>query len=127
MKKGIALFFLLALLALPLFGCAGKGDGVNGEGMQTKGEDFYLRAVVLQTKDRLLVEVIESDYAFGEYIVLTNEGTAWRDSTGAEISPAQLAVGDTVEITYGGQVMMSYPPQIVARVVQILPRTAENS
>jgi hypothetical protein len=28
-------------------------------------------------------------------------------------------VGDTVEITYGGQMMMSYPPQIVATAISL--------
>ena len=31
-----------------------------------------------------------------------------------------INVGDKVEITYGGQVMMSYPPQIVAKKIIVL-------
>ena len=41
------------------------------------------------------------------------------DKNGNRTVKAFLKVGDTVEITYGGQVMMSYPPQIVALKIQV--------
>ena len=88
--------------------------------MNQSEERFILRGVVLSTEERLMIEVIESEYAFGEYVVLLNGDTQFADREGKPSSPAALAAGQTVEVVYGGQVMMSYPPQIVARAVQIL-------
>ena len=88
--------------------------------MNQSEERFILRGVVLSTEERLMIEVIESEYAFGEYVVLLNEDTQFTDREGKPSSPAALAAGQTVEVVYGGQVMMSYPAQIVASRIQIL-------
>ena len=116
--KRTVFFALLLLLALALAGCGGSGD-TGGKEMD-EAERFTLRATLLQVGERLEAEVIESDYAFGVYWVLTGEGTAYTDENGSAIARADLQPGDLIEITYGGQVMMSYPPQIVAQAVQRL-------
>lgn len=110
MKKYLAL--ALAVLTLLTVGCQSTdNDSINGR--------FHLKAIVKSNDggDRLEVEVIESDYAFGIHIVHTSNA-AFINAEGEAISPSDIQVGDTVEITYSGQVMMSYPPQIVALKVK---------
>ena len=75
--------------------------------------EFVLKAIVKKIEnDRIEVEVIESDYAFGIYHVLT-ASTKYYNANGSQITRQNIKVGDTIEITYSGQTMLSYPPQIV--------------
>ncbi len=83
------------------------------------GTEFVLTGIVTAISDRIEIEVINSDYAFGIYWVLVSESTTLQRADGSAISLSDIKVGDTVEITYGGQVMMSYPPQIAARKVTL--------
>ena len=144
MKKRIFYIFFLVMMLL-LTGCASVnepdgalenagGEASGGEdtdnnsenngtsGVTPKNDAFVLKATVSSAEEagRLLVEVIESDYAFGPYWVLVGGDTLFLDSSGKVIAQSEICVGDTIEITYGGQVMMSYPPQIVASKVQKL-------
>ena len=73
-----------------------------------------LKATVTALGEKLEVEVYDSDYAFGTYLVITSASTKYLDSEGNTVTRSDVKVGDKVEIYYGGQVMMSYPPQIVA-------------
>ena len=112
MKKYLAI--ALAMLMFMTVGCQSTdNDPIT--------ENFHLKAIVKSNDggDRLEVEVIESDYAFGIYIVHTSNA-AFINAEGEAISPSDIQVGDTVEITYSGQVMMSYPPQIVALKIKKL-------
>ena len=73
----------------------------------------------VNTDTGLEVEVIEGEYgASGIYWVIISKDTVFADANGNRISKNSLKVGDTIEITYGGQVMLSYPPQIVAKKIQ---------
>ena len=83
------------------------------------GEQFVLKGIVKSVSDhsQLEVEVIESDYAYGIYWVHVSDAT-FVDADGNSISVNDIKAGDTINITYGGQVMMSYPPQIVAYKIQ---------
>ncbi len=75
--------------------------------------EFVLKAIVKKIEnDRIVVEVIESDYAFGVYHVLT-ASAKYYNKNGSQVTRQSIMVGDTVEITYSGQTMLSYPPQIV--------------
>ena len=112
MKKYLAV--ALAMLMLMMVGCQSTdNDPITG--------NFHLKAIVKSNDggDRLEVEVIESDYAFGIHIVHTSNAV-FINAEGEAISPSDIQIGDTVEITYSGQVMMSYPPQIVALKIKKL-------
>ena len=111
MKKYMRM--LLALLCLPLLFSCGK------EAAPTDTEvDFKMTATVVAVGDKIEVEVISGPYgASGPYWVITGEQTRYRDRDGGKLGRGDLAVGDRIEISYGGQVMMSYPPQIVATVI----------
>ena len=112
MKKLLAI--AIAVLMLFVTGC----DYFTGGNLPITTEKFVLKAVVKSVSDsQMEVEAIESEYAFGPYIVHLSSASLL-DTTGSEINISAFKEGDVVEITYGGQVMMSYPPQIVAYKVQ---------
>lgn len=108
--------FLCFLLLLPVFlGCE-PNDDTQGK----KEEDaFYFYGTVLSTEHPLAVDVTESDYAFGIYHVITDDATQYLDEKGRTLTREDIRVGDTVKVVYGGQVMLSYPPQVVAKKIQI--------
>lgn len=106
----------LAILTLVLFatGC----NPIDNSGENPFEEKFVLKGIVKSVSDNQLeVDVIESDYAFGIYWVHVSDAK-FVDSEGNTIAKTDVKAGDTVNITYGGQVMMSYPPQIVAYKIQ---------
>ena len=101
-------------------GNGGNDNGGNG-GEQGNRESVKMTATVKNISDKIEVEVIEGEYgASGIYWVITYDETAFAGKDGEKITRADLKVGDTVEILYGGQVMMSYPPQIVAGRITVL-------
>lgn len=111
------LITVLGFTLLPmLFACKGNKTGES----EQPDDKFKLLAMVKNLGEKLEVEVIESEYAFGEYWVITPSDIKYTDKDGNEISREDLTVGDKIEITYRGQVMMSYPPQIVATGVKIV-------
>lgn len=111
MKRALCIFSIILLLssALLIFGC-GDSEVDN---------KFIMEAIVQGVGEKIEVEVINSDYAFGIYWVLLAKDAKIYNSSNIPISKEGLSVGDRVEITYGGQVMMSYPPQIVAQSIKI--------
>ena len=116
MKKRILFPIILALFALPallLTACFPTTDGVEN-GVPT----YQMTAVIESLDSPFSVNVIDAEYAEGIYWLVTDENTVYLDSNGAPIERASLAVGDTVVITYNGQVMLSYPPQVFALTVQ---------
>ena len=112
MKKYIVAVALLLLVCL-LFSCSSNGGDENVEGVK-------MTAIIKSIDDKIEVDVVEGDYgASGIYWVNVGSDTVYLDKNGNRTVKAFLKVGDTVEITYGGQVMMSYPPQIVALKIQV--------
>ena len=80
---------------------------------------YTLKAIVKNVDDHHIeVEIIESDYAFGIYWVLTSNNTLYYNENGSIINRNGIKIGTTVEITYSGQTMLSYPPQIVAYTIK---------
>ena len=113
MKKIIAFLLLLSLFALAAVACEEK------EPQENPGEDrFVMSATVTELGDKILVEVTESECATGAYLVILSDTVSLTDKKGKEIERDDIAVGDTVKITYTGQVTMSIPPQIIALKIQ---------
>lgn len=82
-------------------------------------QSFILKAIVKSVEDNHIeVEVIESDYAFGVYWILT-PSTKYYNKNGSQITRQSITVGETVEISYSGQTMLSFPPQVVAYQIRI--------
>ena len=84
------------------------------------GDDYKMLAVITNIGDKIEVDVVESEIATGPYWIITSNNTKFVDSKGVSIELTDLQIGDKVEILYGGQVMMSYPPQIVASKITII-------
>ena len=114
MKKILAFFLLLSLLALAAVGC----DEGEAENMDSPPSEFEMTATVMELGERILVEVTASEYAEGQYLVNVSDTALLLDNEGKEMKRSELAVGDTVKIWYTGQVTMSIPPQIIALKIQ---------
>lgn len=107
--KGI----ILALTSFLLFsGCKGSARAAD---------EYKLLAVVNAITDaELEVTVADNDGVhFGEYRILTSSATRYYAQDGVKIDRSAVEVGDTIEVTYNGQVMRSFPPQVVATSVTI--------
>ena len=111
MLKKMILFFIFIF---PLI------NGCQNDLNEVEKEEFEMVAIVKNLDDRIEVEVIESDYAFGIYWIITSEETKYLDKDDNIIFKEDIKVGDKIEITYNGQVMMSYPPQVVAHKIKLL-------
>ncbi len=115
MKK-IFNIIIVALALLALCGC----ESFNPiESRPAEGPKMIAKIVAIG--DKLEVEVIEGEYgASGIYWVITGVSTVYETEGGGNISAHSLEVGDRIEIIYSGQVMMSYPPQIVAKKIIVI-------
>ena len=80
--------------------------------------DFSMTAEITAIGERIEVEVIENENGMtGPFWVITSEETVYKTADGKTLGRSDLAEGDTVIIYYGGQVMMSYPPQVAATLI----------
>ncbi len=112
MKKIILIVSVVLVLAL-LVSCYITEEEQNMEGAK-------MTAVIKNIADKIEVEVIEGDYnVSGIYWVNISSDTVFTDENNVRLSLSDLNVGDIIEITYSGQVALSYPPQISARKIQI--------
>ncbi len=115
---------LLMLLAITLTACdsasASEGRSNDSDPPDTPNGGFILTATVTGFEyDRLMVDVTEGEYANGIYSVIIAEDAEIADADGRALPLTDINIGDTVYITYNGQTMLSYPPQIVARKIVI--------
>ena len=98
-----------------------EGDIVNGNGVEERNADgeFFFRGVVksVDNKYYISMEIIDSNVAFGIYHVNVDNGTKYFNSEGNGISRDDIKVGDTIEVIFSGQVMLSMPPQIYAQKI----------
>ncbi len=127
MKRILSSVLLLALGLIFLASCSpdknsgGRGGaGDNPDAREGDGrEEFFLIGEVTNITDRIELNVIEGEYAYGIYHVLVSEQTDIFGKDGGKITLNGIKNGDTVRVIYGGQVMMSYPPQIAAFEVRV--------
>ena len=132
--------FALVIMIMMLFatGCDGGnslangdnsngGDSSNGGGTDNGGSveernadgEFFYRGTVKSVDARkyIEIEIIDSQVAFGVYHVNVDGGTLFLNAEGGVIDRADIKVGDTIEVIFSGQVMLSFPPQIYAQKV----------
>lgn len=110
----IKVILSVAILCALLMSCTMFDTEVNDM------NNAKMTAKIIAIGEKIEVEVIEGEYdASGIYMVITNINTQYLDSDGSKTLKSNINVGDIVEIIYGGQVMMSYPPQIVAKKIII--------
>ena len=122
--------FALVIMIMMLFavGCDGGNNNITGGGNATDNHtteektpdgEFFLRGIVKSVDEKkfIAMEVIDSDIAFGIHHVLIDGGTRFLNAAGDSIDRADIKVGDTIEVIFSGQVMLSYPPQIYAQKI----------
>ena len=114
MKKILAFILLLSLVSLAAMACEEESESEDA----LSDDRFVMSATVVELGDKILVEVTESDYAEGQYLVNVSDTAEIVNAKGKEIERDGIAVGDTVKIWYTGQVTMSIPPQIIALKIQ---------
>ena len=119
--------FIVLLLALSISSCALSENSKNekeNENSDDRNQYIPQNSVTMTAKitdvdEKITVEVLESDYTSGTHLVITSDSTIYLGKNGNEISRSDLKENDVVEISYSGQVMLSYPPQIVALQIKI--------
>ena len=119
--------FIVLLLALSISSCALSENSKNEkENENSDDQNQYIpqnsvtmTAKITDVDEKITVEVLESDYTSGTHLVITSDSTIFLGKNGNEISRSDLKENDVVEISYSGQVMLSYPPQIVALQIKI--------
>lgn len=86
--------------------------------------EYKFRAVVNEVGEgELSVTVSEDDGVhFGEYRILVGEGTRYYLSDGVGVGLDNVERADVIEVTYNGQVMRSFPPQVAALKIVILAK-----
>ena len=119
-KIAIMVLTLSLLCSCSASGGNNVGGGNDGGGDGESGPEFVIKAKVNAVGEKIEVDVIEGEYASGIYWVITSEQTEFLGKDGGKITKQDIKAGDTLEIVYNGQVMMSYPPQIVARKITVL-------
>ena len=124
MKKIFSLILIFSLLAVSLLGCSAEtgAEATGGDGTDAGGESmpFVFHGTVFEVAELLGVEMEETEYSSGPYHVITSEETAYYDENGAPTSRDAVKVGSVIEVTFSGQVMMSYPPKISAKSIKIV-------
>ena len=115
-KQGrIGLLLLLWVVVICLASCT----DTKGDSDMEDASGVVMLAQITEIDEYIVVEVLESEYSFGTHWVITSPDTAFYGTDGKKISRSDLSGGQTVEITYNGQVMLSYPPKIVATKIRI--------
>ncbi len=79
----------------------------------------YMNATVTALGEKIEVEVTKSNYTSGPHLVIIGNNTEIYNKKGEKVTRDAISVGDSLEIIYNGQVMLSYPPQIVAHKITI--------
>lgn len=114
---------------VPTVSTPSEGDGESEEDTddidmnketENRADGFVMRARVDALGDVIAVTVIDAPHGnTGVFWVLTSASTEVTDADGAPLSVSDVNPGDTVKITYSGQVMLSYPPRITAQKIEI--------
>ena len=95
--------------------CESDGKGT----VNSPSDSFIMKCRVIEVGEVIEAEVIEAEYASGIYWIIFSEETEVRGAFGERLSVSDIKAGDTVTVSYGGQVMMSYPPRISAIKIDI--------
>lgn len=93
-----------------------SNNGNEQEENIDKSNGYVFKGIIksLDNQKHIEMDIVDSDVAFGIYWVLVGNQTDFVDKNGITITRNDLKVGDTIEVTFSGQVMMSFPPQISA-------------
>ena len=116
MKKIALILSVLIISTFNLISCnVFRGD----DDMVSENIKAEMVAEILEINDTILVEIKDSEYLFGKCIIILHEDILYLSNSGSKITKSHLKVGDVIKIGYGGQVMLSYPPQVVAYTITL--------
>ena len=115
MKRILTLLLIFMLSLSLLASCTAGGD----EPIPDVDGKVTMTARIEAIGEKIEVMVTESEYTWGTHLVITSDQTQYIGKGGERITRDKLSVGQTVEIIYSGQVMLSYPPQIVAHRITV--------
>ena len=96
----------------------GAGEGSSSDGGDSLSQTFYAEILEINGSSLLVKGLSVNDINFrGEFSFSVSEKTKleWRYT---EITLSDLDVGDTVSITFKGEIMESYPA-IISEIVKI--------
>ena len=117
MKKIIAIAILMMILLMA--GCQPADNGGAGVEERNENGEYFFRGEVTDTSyyRHIVMEITDSEIAFGTYHVLTDAETKYFDNNGNAITREDIKAGDVIEVVFSGQVMQSFPPQIYAQKI----------
>ena len=119
-KTALIIFLALALCIFCSCEKAENADNATTEDTNTATPSEYtLVGTVTAKNTRIELYADETEIMSGPYSVIINDQTEFCYANGASATLDSVEIGDRVEITYNGQVMLSYPAQIVAQRVVI--------
>ena len=118
MKKGLLLLFVI-LLFCSLSSCNLPTEGGSGNDSETPTDPATISGTVTAVNSRIEMLADETEIASGPYSVIITDTTDFYFANGDKAAIDNVNIGQKVEITFNGQVMLSYPAQIVAHKVVI--------
>lgn len=114
MNKIIYTTVCILLVLMLLQACGGKDE--NGDDSRT------FRATVIENEEGLLVSPYADtmEYRSSDKIAVNAGNAEILDADGKAASITDIKTGDTLELTYNGVILESYPAQISADKIMIL-------
>ena len=111
------MLFLIIFLVCAIAACSAMFLYSNADAEKVEG--VKMTAIIKNLDGKFEVEIIEGEYGIsGPCWINTSNETVYADEDNNIIKKSDLKIGDLIEITYNGQVMLSYPPQVVAHKIQ---------
>ena len=123
--KSFLKVIIIFLLVSSLVSCDDKKGNLNDTNTDINNEEdgetleFIMKAELLSIGEKLEVNITEAEYASGIFHIIISDVTEIYDASGTKIERSDLSVGSILTISYSGQIMMSYPPQTVARKIYV--------
>ncbi len=127
MKRIIKSILMLLSISL-LVGCAVSASAnEKGRSGEQGGETYRIKAAVNRVSGERIEATVTEDNedAFGVYHILLSDKTELLGKDGNRITLAGVKAGDVIEAVYNGQVMRSYPPQIVALKITVVEQNKQ--
>ena len=106
---------LIILSSFLLISC----DVNNTDDQSIPSGGAKMAGVVTDIGDRIAILVTDEVYKDQPMHILINDKTTFFDSNENKTTKESIKVGDSIVVTYSGQVMMSYPGQISAIKIEI--------
>ncbi len=118
MKNSLLILFIILLL-WTVTSCENPFTDDSQSENQPPNNSAIITGTVTNVNSRIEMIADETEITSGPYSVIINENTDFYFADGSAANFADVESGQKVEITFNGQVMLSYPAQIVAHKVVI--------